>query len=404
MVAAVLTPFTALRFGVVGFGEVLIGIALLLMLILNRGKISVARELKPITNFWAAYLITILGGFFYNYFVLGYSSGALSLALFDFSSYLAVFSTVLLLADRRLYAGTTPYAFFTSIFSAWALAYSALYFLSLTMPTIFGVPLRYYQFFSPMVVNVHQAAMVTSAMPFVMLFLAWKHHSLVNKLAFSVAALLFAQMAMESGSTKAMMAIVMGGVASVLCYALNVGRGQQIGYANVARYLIIGAIVLAVGTNYSAEIALLVTGFFTEHDGSGARAVLYSVGLEHGMRSPLVGYGPGPHVAGYEASYSDAHNTMLTVFLQGGLISVFLFTVFLFRVGSSVATSSFLLGVFAAVSMYALGGDVLRRIPIWIILVGILYLSHLGRHKAQVASSSRRSGAYTVPVYSRESR
>ena len=50
--------------------------------------------------------------------------------------------------------------------------------------------------------------MVTAAMSFVMLYLGIKSQKILSKLLFSVATVLFAIMALASGSTKAMLGIV----------------------------------------------------------------------------------------------------------------------------------------------------------------------------------------------------
>ena len=139
--------------------------------------------------------------------------------------------------------------------------------------------------------------------------------------------------------------------------------------------VISAAAILVVSFNFGTLIELGAR-FFEEHDGHSARENLYQIGFEVGMTSLIFGHGPGPHISlGGGGGFSDAHNTALTIFLQGGVLALVAFAIAIWRTTSKITSHAFLLGSMAAVLMYFLGGDILRRLPIWVIIAGLVSLS-----------------------------
>lgn len=389
-IGVLVLPFTALRFGLVGAGEILLGLALSLFLVLTRGSIRISDRVAPLLTFWSGYLLLIAGGFFYVIIILN-NTIDYAAASFDFASYLTVLFVLLLLADDRFYRGIAPAVFFKRVFTSWALIFLALYFLSLRFPQIFGLQLRYYQFFAPLVENVHQTAMLICAMPFVLWNLALKERSIFRKIFYVTAGALFCMMAVETGSTKAGVAVLVGTLVSAFFLLwTNVARSRSM---KVVSVLVVALVLTSLVVGYSDRAAQLALAFFYENDGSAARENLYGLGLQKGMESFLFGHGPGPHIgySGYE-SFSDAHNTLLTLFLQGGVFAVILFLYCWMRLLARNEWGYFSLGALAAVSIYFIGGDILRRLPIWILIVGVVYSSGRARHGGRQASSFASSG------------
>lgn len=367
-------PFTSLRLGFIGLGELLIMLSAGLSLVLSRALYSFNRSMFLFFGFWFAYFLLMLAGLFYNGFFLGFQSGRQFTGAFDFLAYLFILLTILLLSESKLYIKSNPADFFEKVFFVWGLIFAFLYFLSLFMDGFLGLPLRYYHFFSPLVDNVHQIASITCVMPFIMFFLALRQSRLSIRIIYVFLGVLFIRMALESGSTKAFMGVVSGGVSSLffLFFYRASGRGRaSFNFLSIFFASLFGLLFFSF---YYDQISRLAVSFFTENDGEHARQNLYLNGLEHGLNSFFFGYGPGSHTP-YGFGYSDAHNTFLTIFLQAGFFGVVFFLVFLTRFFLAIRGSFFLVGAFFAVFMYILGGDVLRRLPIWIILVGIYYLS-----------------------------
>ena len=78
-----LTPFTSLRFGIVGLGELLI-LSAVLIGILNAGMaIRLDKRMKIFYNFWIAFLaVSIIGLYFNNFFAVSVS-GTFESMVFD---------------------------------------------------------------------------------------------------------------------------------------------------------------------------------------------------------------------------------------------------------------------------------------------------------------------------------
>ena len=107
--------------------------------------------------------------------------------------------------------------------------------------------------------------------------------------------------------------------------------------------------------------------FFAENDGQGARKNLYKSAFQIIKKSPIFGLGPSCHVI-YDGRYFDAHETFLTVALISGCIGVGFLIVLYFKVFIQIKQSGWLLAACATIFIYALGGDVLRRLPVWVLM------------------------------------
>lgn len=369
-----LTPFTALRFGFFGLGEILILTAFLISIFTGNFGFKIDSRIKIFYQFWSIFLIISLFGLYFNNFFLYKPSSTFVQMLFDLFSYIFILITVITVGHYGANQPNFSQTFFKKLFIYWGFIFVILFAISFYTPVIFGLPLRYHEYFSPLVENVHQAAMVTSAMTYIMLFLSIKSNNLYSKLLFLITSILFCIMAITSGSTKAILGIVLGTIMSILIVLTYRNTGRYKIYINVASFFISTALLLTIISLYSNEITFLAIQFFTESDGSGARGVLYKDGLIHGLNSPLVGHGPGAHVP-YKNRFWDAHNSTLTIFLQSGILGVLLYVWFNIKMIFKVTINFALFGAITAIGMYILGGDVLRRLPIWIMLLGLCYFS-----------------------------
>ncbi|MBJ6137340.1 hypothetical protein [Marinobacter litoralis] len=372
--AMLFIPFTSLRFGILGFGEIFILISLVCFLYVGRGRLNLDVRLQPFLWFWVSFLVLSILGLLVNAFFFGLQSGRPGTGLFDFASYFFILMSVVLLADRKLFPQGVSEKFFRDLFFLWGVLFSVLYFLSLFYSSILGFSLRYHHFYSPLVNNVHQAASITCSMAFVMLSVVRFYSSLFMRVLAFLMGLLFARMALESGSTKALMGVVVGGCVAVFFLIFYRSKGVGKLYFNLMALGGVAIFGMAFVSMYHSEILSFGVQFFTENDGSSARESLYLNGFNHGLRSFLVGFGPGSHTP-YSGGFSDAHNSILTVFLQGGFLGVLVLVYFFSRLLFLVRGNFFLIGALAAILMYVIGGDILRRLPIWVILVGIGYLS-----------------------------
>jgi len=125
---------------------------------------------------------------------------------------------------------------------------------------------------------------------------------------------------------------------------------------------------------------------FDEYDIAGGRAHLYSHGLALGLDSFLVGRGVGPHIWGAKQQYWDSHQTILTVFLQTGIVGVILILRLFLKVIRRQFRDPAIFAATVSIILYASGGDILRRLPIWLMLVLFYYYSD-ERESSDVAMS-----------------
>ena len=375
MLGLFLTPFTSLRFGFAGPGELLILLSCLVALFSGNFLIRTDSRLKVFYKFWFLFLLVSSIGLYYNNFFTHSPSGTHESMIFDLFSYIFILLTIIIIGH---YASNNPdfsVSFFKRLFTYWGITYVVLFIVSFMTPSIFGMPLRYDIYFSPLVENIHQAAMITCTMCFVMLYLGIKSNGAFVKLFYIVASFLFAAMALTSGSTKALLGVVVG---SIICLVHFVGyrptgKGRMI--INFTSFFISLAFMLVFLSIYFDELIYLAIQFFTENDGAdGSRQKIYTSGFVNGLNSPYFGFGPGAHVP-YKGSFWDAHNSTLTIFLQAGFIGVLIFVWFNIKVLQKLSIHFALFGAIAAIGMYVIGGDILRRLPIWIVLIGLYYFA-----------------------------
>ena len=374
LVGLFLTPFTSFRFGFIGPGEILILAASIIAILTNGLSLRFDKRMRIFYRFWSTFLIISFVGLYFNNFFAYIPSGTLNSMIFDLFSYIFILLTVIVIGHYSYNQPDFSLTFFRKLFIYWGVFFVILFAMSFFTRSIFGMPLLYHDYFSPLVKNVHQAAMITCTMGFILLYLGLKSSQFYVKVLFFIGAILFAVMAIKSGSTKAMLGIVVGILISfvhIVGYR-TAGRGKYL--INISTLFISIAFILIFLFMYSDELIFLAIEFFTENDGRSSRETIYKQGFTSGLNSPLVGYGPGSHVP-YRQKYWDAHNTTLTIFLQTGLIGVLLFVWFNIKMLTKLSINFALFGAIIAIGMYIIGGDILRRLPIWIILIGLHYFA-----------------------------
>lgn len=397
--ATIMAPFTLLRFSFFGTAELLF--ALLFLLYIFKAKNLSSRHF-PLSIFWTVYICACLIGSLVNDLMLSHSTGTNAGMLYDLSSYVFVFMTCFtlesLLSQKRL----DPRQLMRDIFYGFSLVMTALYVISRFTPTFFGIPLFYYDHFVPLTANLHQVAMFLVPMPFLGLVVMAQEKRFQHKVMALALVFMDVFMAYGTGSTKAPLAIVVG--AAVFIYASSLklfGRNLAI---SIKLLYSVGIITMVNYYDLVYDLVHVAERLFVEYDGAGARMFIYQKAVQVGLESFLFGHGPGPHVAYGEYSYWDAHQTLLTVFLQAGLLGLLAITVLAYRIARRAVITPGLLAALFAISIYALGGDILRRLPIWIVLFTIAHypvspvresagLWATGTRKASMHSRASGSGA-----------
>jgi hypothetical protein len=361
VIALVISPFTLLRFTFFGLCE-LIFMCLFIVQFFSPNNRDFFRE-AVFTKAWMLFIFFSIIGAFINFTFFSNFIGDIAGLIFDGSSYLFILLVCFSLERMLYFREISIYPILKWTFFVSSTTMGILYIISLFVPSIFWISLRYHGYFVPLAKNLHQVSMFLAPLPFIgILIISEEKKMLVRFMAF-LCAVLNSYLAMQTGSTKATIAIIAGFFAFIL---LSIYRRDK----NRLVYVVIFVLILIAIVN--ADILLkLAHDFFVEKDEYGARAYLYSEAITVGFKSFIFGLGPGPHI--YKlGKYWDAHQTFLTAFLQGGIIGV---VIMFYIFGHIIKKTIKIPSIFAAVTtifIYALGGDILRRLPIWIFLV-LLY-------------------------------
>ena len=73
--------------------------------------------------------------------------------------------------------------------------------------------------------------------------------------------------------------------------------------------------------------------------------------------------------------FYDAHQSFLTAWLQGGVLGLVAFLLILYWLAKRLIGSPALFGGLIAILIYAAGGDVLRRMSVWVGLFAMVWLA-----------------------------
>lgn len=361
--ALVLSVFTSLRFSFLGIGE-------LIFIIL--GGISLLQLWKKpsykdylFSGFWLFYLVlSIVGGLYNN--AANLDTGTFSGAIFDFAAYCMLFISCLSIERRFVLHQDDAYSYIRAIFYFFVSILTILYFLSFFTSTIVGLPIRYYQYFSPLVSNLHQAAMILTPMPFIGSLILDREKNRLLKLFIVSLIILSVLMIMATGSSKAILGVLMG----VIGYTIAKTYRYSLVYS-VIIFILVSCFLLVIFTFY-VDLIGVTSQLFNQHDGGGGRTYLYSSAIILIKESWLFGRGTGPHIY-YLGEFNDSHQTLLTVMLQVGIVGFTLFIRLLYKIlQRGFYTEPIVFAAFLSIMAYVGGGDILRRLPVWGILI-ILY-------------------------------
>ncbi|WP_299824164.1 hypothetical protein [uncultured Pontibacter sp.] len=366
LVALIVSPYTLLRIGFLGLAELII-IALFIKEFTDVGKGGIL-AFGPFSRFWLSYLIISLFGFAYNLIFLDYATGTLASLVFDFSAYVMLLMSCLLIEGSIKRKKINTYLFIKYFFLISSGIMLALYILSFFTSSLLGLSLKYYIYFVPLAKNLHQISMFLVPLPFLGLRILLVEKNVKAKLLICSLIVADVVMASSTGSEKAIISLIVGSIVFVIfkfLYTLNLR----------SRRIFIFLLSFISGTILMLNIEFAINWFveyFEEIDMGGGRAMLYGKAIEVGLNSPLVGLGTGGHIYA-DGKFWDAHQTFITAFLQTGLVGVLILIILLFNVAKKAIYNPAIIAAFSAIFMYALGGDVLRRLPIWIMLVIIFY-------------------------------
>lgn len=376
-VVMVFAPFTQLRVWRIGITEVCSLLIVAQVLLSNDTRVRLKGGPHFVfTKFWVVFILLSSLGLGLNYLVLPYPSGTVSSMLFDLTSYaLNMLVCFGIEASIWKYTEVDLWDALRKVFLWTSSILLALFLVSRFRSSIFGFSITHYARFRPLAQNVHHVSMIVAPLSFTGLRALVLEKRIVHRVLLLVLVVSDAIITVSMGALKGVLGLLVGAAASVLIMLYRKVSDRRL---RVCLLLLAVAVSLLVFCLYAPQITQLAVDFFQSQDIGGGRQWLYRVSVEKVLRSPVVGYGPGAHVdsAVEPDANADSHQTFLTVALQGGLFAVAAYIVLHYRIFLFCVQSPGIFGAYVSILVYALGGDIMRRLPMWVFLM-LLYYSRV---------------------------
>jgi hypothetical protein len=302
--------------------------------------------------------------------------------VFDLFAYVFIFIVIFSAENELKNKKIEPESILRIFFYSYGLITTAIFSMSFKVSELYGFPIRTGPFFSPLVDNLHQASMILMLLPFIGLYLLRGSELLLEKFVIALLSLSSVVMTISTGSFKAIFGMMLGGV----LYVIFSGFFKLPFYVKFATLMI--SISVAASSLYLEPSQHLIFAF-QELDGGGARSYMYSEALRLVSSTVIFGRGPGAHIF-YNNTWSDTHQTFLSVLLQTGVIGLCLLVYFfLILMKNTWERDRLIFFSFVPILVYALGGDLMRRLPIWLLLLTL--------YSALSVSRPKLAGRYGLP-------
>lgn len=362
-----IVSFVSLRFSFCGLGE-------LLMLFLSFYVLCICKlyrknmGLSLVSNFWfTLWIFLILGVVFNIYLDYDILLGP-QIMLFDALSYFFVLMACVTIEKAYNWDLINPYFVLKKGFFYLSYIFVILYFLSFWLRSIGTFPLFYLYTnrFCPLNENPHVANMMFVLFPFVGLYILSREKFIgMKRILIYFLILMNIIMAVATDISKTNVCFLGGFIGLFVARYL---RGKSI---LCILSLCLFFVILFILASINFDIVQYFCDLFIENDYGGGRVNRYSAALNISESSFLVGYGPGAHILS-GGTFTDAHSTIFTLLLQSGIIGVTLFVSFYFRLMKKSWAIPEIFAIFMSLLGYVLFSDIMRRLPVWIILVLIV--------------------------------
>ena len=372
IIAMVFSPFTQLRLSAIGVAELLCFIIILFVLFSTRNQVDLrTKNYFIFTKFWIIFLAFSSLGLLNNFIISDQYSGNISGIIYDGLSYLFVaivcFCVEIII---RNYHEINLWNILKKIYIFSSVIFLFFFVLSYYTNQFFGFRIDYYGFFRPLATNIHHISMAIAPLPFIGLKIFAKDKKIINKLFFLGLVASNIIIANNTGSLKVLMGFIIGLFIFLLILILKKMNKKVI---RLIFLFILSISIVIVAFIFTEQIAGYLQEIFISNDISGARETIYSSSIVKILESPIVGFGPGQHAEYRFGQFLDAHQSFLTIALQGGLLAL-LFYIFLhLKIIKSSLNDPYILGSYAGIFIYALCVDIIRRLPMWIFLILFYY-------------------------------
>jgi len=337
-----------------------------------RKRMSISHNLFSV--FWSIFIFFTFIGFINNYIIKNHISGTLETALVDIYAYIFVLFTVITL--NSFFKDKSSSFLLSSLKKIYVLSSTLLILLYLyanfVSTSLFGTSLLYYNSFRPFATNIHHISMFIAPLPFIGTKFLIQAKSRIIKLFYLSTAIFLVYIALETNSTKVELALIVGVIVLFISTMVNFIPSKQLKIILFLFFAILSTFSIFI---YRDSISNFVVDFFIENDISSVRTYIYRSSIDKILASPIFGYGPGPHsVFISENYYLDAHQTLFTIALQGGAFALLTFIIFTYKLVLKYKNDLIFLSAFSTILVYALGGDIMRRSSVWVLLLLLYYI------------------------------
>ena len=357
-IAISFSPFTKLRVAGIGITEaILLLLPLYPILVLRDAKVT--RNDNQVSRMYFFIIYGSILGYMYNALFLG-NIGEFDSAFYNAISYLICM--ICCYGVESCLRNKVIDAFEVLDKSFWLLSIIAtiLFVISRTRSSLAGFSLLYYSYFCPLSDNLHQLAMVLSMFPILGIYLSIKKGSLIIKILYILFSIIDVIIGLNTGSTKFLLGLIVGSVV-ILILAVIYSSAK---YKTIMTILIVVASMLIFVFNNTVFIAM-----FRGNDVHGGRETLYGNGIKMILKSPVFGYGPAMVIPNEYGVFKDAHATIITAYVAGGLIAFASLLSTVFKKFIVLLRDKWLFGSMCGFLIYFLGGDVLRKECMWVMLI-----------------------------------
>lgn len=371
IVGTTMSLFTSLRFSFFGLGELLI---IFTFFLTNFKKIPIFNlQNYPFTIFWVIYIFSALIGSLFNLAFINNQTGSLEKLSIDLFAYIFILATSFTLEANINLKAINPWNILKGFILFSSSILTLLLVISFFTDGFFGLKLMYEKNFAPMVDNVHQIAMFYILLPFLCLGIYLKEieinpkkNNFVRFVTYFSLLSATAYMAITATATKSIIGFWLGVICLIFFYLISKS-------GSILRSLFIYLLfVLIALLFFYLDLYSMFIKFFTEADVDGGRAYFYGTAINLFSESPVFGRGPGGHIW-MGQQYWDVHQTFLTILVQAGVIGFVSFLLLLMRFLKDIFKESIFLASMVPLLIYALGGDILRRLPVWILIILLMY-------------------------------
>ncbi|OLS38443.1 O-antigen ligase [Bacillus sp. MRMR6] len=339
--------------------------------IVDQKTIVVSIKNHIFSIFWIAYLAIITFGYAINTFL----RIALQSVTFDYRAYIVILFlcfTFELLFKRSSFIHLYSLLRFIYI---WGLAViGILYFLYLQgMRSLFGFYLTYAgsDIFSPFANDYHQFAYFVAPLPFVGLYIMNKEKSFSLRILALAGIILSVKIGLSTTSSTLVSAWAISAMLFIILKAGEWLKKQNKSLSMVTALVCLMIIILFF--NYERVIGF-VQDFFDGDTNGQNRILIWSSAIQAWLHSPIFGLGPGSYSGTHVFGGYEAHNTLLQILTQGGIIGGIAYLLLILRMARTTYINIYILCGVVTLVMYGFGINDLRRTALWFYFILFYFL------------------------------